>query len=167
MFAPGDILAECVFDAVGSAADKGCIIMANPTDATKPYTNLPVACSTGNCAWEIETKFHINTDLNCDGTQDSNFATAGDLCMYWEGTKPDRNTRPLWSGNIQVRYGAGQGGDKAINFSVLTSPNAVGLRTFRGTSTFNLLPIGLAMVVVGLGGLALVWRSVQLRRNAK
>ena len=146
--------------------------MANPTDATKPYTNLPVPCTTGNSAWEIETKFHINTDLDCDNIQDGatdpvNYAGAGDLCMYWEGTKPDRNTRPLWNGNIQVRYGTGQGGDKTINFSVLTNPNAVGLRAFSGTSTFNLMPIGLGVVVAALGGLALGWRSIELRRKVK
>lgn len=165
VFAAGDVLADCVQGTVGDpTVDKGCVIME---DASGPIINRPVKCTTGNCAFEVETKFHVNTDLDCINGQDANFAGAGDLCVYWEGTKPSRNTRPLWSGNIQVRYGTGQGGDKTINFAIITAPNAVGLRNFEGASTFNLLPIGLAVVTAALGGLALVWRLIELRGNAK
>ena len=57
---------------------------------------------------------------------------------------------------------------KTINFSDnFLGPNAVGLRTFTATAALNLLPVGLAVVAAALGGLALGWRSIELRRKVK
>ncbi len=134
VFQPTDILTECVPGTPGGPTDAGCVIIGN--------VDVPIACSTGNCAWEIETSFHVNTDLNCDQVQDPQFANAGDLCMYWEGIKPSRDTRPLWTGNIQVRYGTGVGGDKTINFSVLTDTNAVTLSRVAATADAARVPLG-------------------------
>lgn len=156
--AAADILTSCVTGTPGGPGDGGCVLIGS--------ADTVVPCTTGNCTDEIQTQFHVNTDLNCDGTQDTNFATAGDLCMYWGGVKPPA-TQPVWGGNIQVRYGVGVGGDKTINFNQLLGPNAVVLSGFTGAQTLNLLPLGLAVVVAGMGGLVLVWRSIAMRRNTK
>ena len=106
--APADILTPCVSNIQpGDPGDLGCVLKGVPDQV--------VACSTGNCTNEIVTQFHVNTDLDCDGTQDATFASAGPLCMYWAAPKPPFAV-PYWGGNIQVRYGTGQGGDKTINF---------------------------------------------------
>lgn len=167
--APADVLATCV---PGNPEDGPCILIGTPDSV--------LGCTSGNCTNEIQTSFHINADYNtdpnlaCDGTMDAPFAaewnanpTTNNLCLYWEAQKPPNQT-PFWKGNFQVRYGTGAGGEKTINFSdKFLGPNAVGLRSFAGASTLNLLPPGLVVAAVGLGALALVWRSVQLRRNAR
>ncbi len=122
---PADILTTCVAGTPGGPTDGGCVLIGSADNT--------VNCTTGNCTDEIETKFHVNTDLNCDGTQDAAFANAGDLCMYWGAVKPAAIT-PAWGGNIQVRYGTGAGGDKTINFNQLLGPNAVSVSQLKAVA---------------------------------
>ena len=152
--APEDVLAECVVGDPGSAADKGCVLMGAPDNV--------VACTTGNCLNEIETKFHVNIDPGdgvdpataCDGTIDAPFAgiwsanpTSNNLCLYWDAEKPSASG-PLWGGNVQVRYGTGVGGDKTINFNNLLVPTAVNISSLKAT--------------VATDGSALAWAGAML-----
>lgn len=147
--AAGDVLAECV---PGNPEDGACVLKG-PQDVITP-------CSTGNCQDTIVTNFHINTDLNCDGTQDEPFATewqAGNMCLYWEAAKP---TQPGWLGNLQVRYGASEGGDKTLNFKdSFLGPNAVNLSSLRAVAEVDRSSLaatagGMLLAAVGL----FIWR---------
>jgi hypothetical protein len=124
-----DVIATCT--GPGNPEDGPCVLIG--------AADQIVACTTGNCSDEIETRFHINTDLACDGTMDEPYATEwanGNLCLYWEAEKP-ANIQPVWGGNIQVRYGTGVGGDKTINFNQLRGPNAVSMSSIAATAEAN------------------------------
>jgi hypothetical protein len=147
--AAGDVLAQCV---PGNPGDGACVL--------KGPQDVVTACSSGNCQDTIVTNFHINTDLNCDGTQDEPFASVwqtGDLCLYWEAQKP---AQPGWKGNFQVRYGASSGGDKTLNFSdTMLSANAVNissLRAFADVDRVSLATLAGGMLLVATG--LFIWR---------
>jgi len=92
--------------------------------------DVPTACSSGNCDYEIVTRLFINTDLDCDGNQDP--IPAGGVCYYAEARTPvvEVGSPYLWSGNLQARISAG-GGDKTVNFHVNGAPvTAVTLTSF-------------------------------------
>jgi hypothetical protein len=138
--APADVLATCI---AGQQQDGPCVLIGT--------ADTVVNCTTGNCANEIETKFHINIDAgtgggtSCDNAIDPPFAGVwssnpqnNDLCLYWDAKKP-ANAPPFWGGNIQVRYGASSsnGGDKTINFNTLRGPNAVSMSSLAATAEAN------------------------------
>jgi LPXTG-motif cell wall-anchored protein len=149
--AAADILTNCTVGNPGDPTDGGCVLIGS-SDVVTP-------CSTGNCGNEIVTKFHVNTDLDCDGTQDTQFATAGQLCMYWGAVKPPA-TQPVWGGNIQARYGTGQGGDKTLNFNQLLGPNAVSMSSFGAVAEANSASLAMWAGAMLLGAAALwLWRK--------
>lgn len=153
---PTTSIATCI---AGQPQDGPCVLIG-PADVVTP-------CSTGNCQDEIVTNFHINTDLACDGTMDEPFASLwssnpqnNNLCLYWEAVKPPANVTPRWNGNFQVRYGAGAGGDKTINFSdQFLGPNAVSVRALAATAEANSGSLAAWAAAMLLGAAALyLWR---------
>jgi hypothetical protein len=146
---PAAILATCVPEDLNTN---------NPCEVTS--RDVVTACTTGNCTEEIVTTFKLSMDLDCDGTIDPPFAPAGGLCMYWAATKPP-STLPVWSGNLQVRINDG-GGDKTLNSNELRGPNAVTVQSFTGApAAVNPLAVVLGVLLFGLPGLALAWRSAR------
>jgi len=93
--------------------------------------DVRTACSSGNCKYEIVTRLFINTDSDCDGTQNLDIP-AGGLCYCAEARTPvvAVGSPMLWEGNLQARISAG-GGDKTVNFHVDGGPlTAVTLTSF-------------------------------------
>ena len=141
--AAADILAECV---TGLPEDGPCVLFDNP-----PPNNIETAGCGGNCQDEVVTRFHVNIDAGdgvdpntkCDETVDAPFVGLwssnpqnNNLCIYWEAQKPPPVT-PKWKGNIQARFGDGQGGDKTINFGDLLGPNAVSMSSLGAVAEAN------------------------------
>ena len=97
--------------------------------------DVVVPCTTGNCDTEIVTTIFINTDSDCDGTQNADIP-AGGLCFYAEAQKPLPST-PSWSNPLQARISAG-GGDKTVNFKLEGDvPSAVSVASFTATTLGN------------------------------
>jgi hypothetical protein len=148
-----------------------------PPDAVTPVVSAylevitqdqVVACTTGNCKTEIVTTLFINTDLNCDGTQD---ITETAPCFYAEARTPlVTDTAWLWSGPLQARIGTAEtAGDKTVSFNPLDAPpTAVVLASFTARRIAS-SSLGVSLwVVTALLGIAAVgvvtWRMCCTQR---
>ncbi|MDX1435991.1 MAG: hypothetical protein R3335_04225 [Anaerolineales bacterium] len=95
------------------------------TPSSQDQTN---PCSTGNCAEEIVTTLFINTDSDCNGTQNTDIPAAG-LCFYAEAQVPPAGSN--WGNPLQARITAG-GGDKTVSFN--QQPTAIVLKQLQARS---------------------------------
>jgi hypothetical protein len=154
-------------------------LAVQPMTYVVPYTggtltvitkDLTTDCTTGNCKYEIVTTIFINTDSDCDGTQNTDLP-AGGLCFYAEAETPVilEGDPLLWGGNIQTRISAG-GGDKTVNYHVSGVPvgTAITLASFTakslgsGAGTVALWAVA-GVLVVAVASVA-AWRVVWVRR---
>jgi hypothetical protein len=154
-------------------------LAVQPMTYVVPYTggtltvitkDLTTNCTTGNCKYEIVTTIFINTDSDCDGTQNTDIP-AGGLCFYAEAETPVilEGDPLLWGGNIQTRISAG-GGDKTVNYHVNGAPvgTAITLASFTAKSlggdpgTVVLWTVAGVLVVAATG--VVTWRMVWVRR---
>ena len=148
--APSDILASCIS---GNPEDGDCVLIGTPDQM--------IGCTTGNCQHEIQTKFHVKVDSNCDNQVEQKYVNAGDVCLYWEAVKPAIGDT-IWKGNIQARYSSDSdttSGDKTINFNQLTGPNAISLSSLSAVAEANAGSFAaLAMAAVLAAAAIFVWR---------
>ena len=116
-----------------------------------PPNNVETVGCGGNCQDEIVTRFHVNIDAGDGVDREHQVRRDGRCALRWpvvvqspeqqpvhvlEAQKPPPVT-PKWSGNIQVRFGDGQGGDKTINFGDLLGPNAVSMSSLGAVAEAN------------------------------
>jgi hypothetical protein len=144
--------------------------------------NDVVACTTGNCKYEIVTTIFVSLDMDCDGYVDVDSLRAGRgytvdkdgnidwpaVCFFAEALSPPPDP-PVWGGQLQARIGtADTAGDKTVNFNLLAGGTAIELTSFTGRSAeAGSQPVILwaAIAVVGVGTLgALIWRLRPVRR---
>lgn len=129
--------------------------------------DVPIECSTGNCAWEIVTTLEINLDTDCDGNKDPNFPEF--VCFYAEAQVPkDGPGIVMWSGPLQARITAG-GGDKTVSFSP-EAPTAVTLLNFgteseQGYTPSLIVAIALFIMLALLVGSGYAWYAVRAKRS--
>ena len=110
----------------------------------------------GNCQDRIVTTVFVNTDTDCDGTQN---VGGENLYIYWETRLPNLSDTPRWTGNIQARIGDISGtGDKTVNVNIF-GPNAIETTDFSGQaptdSSFLFVVIAILIVLIFLTGIVI------------
>ncbi len=149
-------LCDCDIDRDG---DFDAVDLATPIPEDNPPAALPqyyfevippqdihTPCTTGNCQWEIATRFLLNFDMDFDNVRDPMWAqpeppppagtrpaSSNRICFFAQALKPGTPAPAfsIWTGNVQARISAG-GGDKTVNFNFRLPPTIITLESFEG-----------------------------------
>jgi len=119
------------------------ITECEPPDGTNDWCvveladqDVEVACSTGNCEWEIVTTVKVNLDLDCNHVIDPGLgAVPPALCFYAQARTPTPDqvaAEGMWAQTLQARVSQGQEeatGDRTVSFDH-TGVTAVELAAF-------------------------------------